>query len=64
MIDVPAWFFLGVWFVSQFFIGAGSGVAWMAHVGGFLAGLGAGGFSRASASGSRSTPSNLPPGRW
>ena len=40
-IDVPAWFFLGFWFVSQFFLGAGSGVAWMAHVGGFLAGLGA-----------------------
>ena len=28
------------WFLSQFLIGAGSGVAWMAHVGGFLAGVG------------------------
>jgi membrane associated rhomboid family serine protease len=39
--DVPAWFFLGFWFLGQFFIPSGSGVAWMAHVGGFLAGLGA-----------------------
>jgi len=38
--DVAAWIFLGVWFLGQFFI-PGSGVAWMAHVGGFLAGLGA-----------------------
>jgi len=39
--DVPAWIFLGIWFIGQFLIGANSGVAWMAHVGGFLAGLGA-----------------------
>jgi membrane associated rhomboid family serine protease len=39
-IDVPAWIFLGLWFLGQFFIGSGSGIAWMAHVGGFLAGLG------------------------
>jgi membrane associated rhomboid family serine protease len=37
---VPAWVFLGIWFLGQFFIGSNSGVAWMAHVGGFLAGLG------------------------
>jgi membrane associated rhomboid family serine protease len=37
---VPAWIFLGVWFLGQFFIGRDSGVAWMAHVGGFLAGMG------------------------
>ena len=30
---------LGFWFISQFFIGAGSGVAWMAHVGGFAFGV-------------------------
>jgi len=36
---LPAWIFLGVWFVGQFFIGAGSGIAWMAHVGGFLGGI-------------------------
>jgi membrane associated rhomboid family serine protease len=39
--DVPAWIFLGIWFLGQFLIGNNSGVAWMAHVGGFLAGLGA-----------------------
>jgi membrane associated rhomboid family serine protease len=38
-VDLPAWIFLGIWFVMQFF--TGSGVAWMAHVGGFLAGVGA-----------------------
>jgi membrane associated rhomboid family serine protease len=37
---------LGIWFVYQFFIGlqesqAVSGVAWMAHVGGFVFGLAA-----------------------
>ena len=31
---------LGLWFVSQFFMPLESGVGWMAHVGGFLAGLG------------------------
>jgi membrane associated rhomboid family serine protease len=37
-IYVPAWLLLGLWFVSQFFVG-GHEVAWMAHVGGFLTGL-------------------------
>ena len=32
--------FLGLWFFGQFLLPSGSGVAWMAHVGGFLAGLG------------------------
>lgn len=36
--DVSAKWFLGFWFISQFFIGSGSGVAWMAHVGGFVFG--------------------------
>lgn len=40
LLPLPAWIFLGLWFVGQFLLGAGSGVAWMAHVGGFLAGLG------------------------
>lgn len=46
VIDVPAWIFLGLWFVYQFFSGVGSlgdagagGVAFWAHVGGFVAGL-------------------------
>jgi membrane associated rhomboid family serine protease len=30
---------LGFWFVLQFFTAPGSGVAWMAHVGGFVFGL-------------------------
>ena len=41
-VRLPAFVVLGIWFVSQFFIGtgqqAGGGVAWMAHVGGFVAG--------------------------
>jgi membrane associated rhomboid family serine protease len=39
-VSLPAWVFLGVWFAGQLFLGNDSGVAWMAHVGGFLAGLG------------------------
>jgi membrane associated rhomboid family serine protease len=38
-VNVPAWALLGLWFVSQFFVPMDSGVAWMAHVGGFVAGL-------------------------
>lgn len=36
--DLPAKLLLGFWFVSQFFISADSGVAWVAHVGGFVFG--------------------------
>ena len=38
-IRVKAWMLLGVWFVSQFFIGPTAGVAWMAHVVGFVFGI-------------------------
>lgn len=43
-VRLPAVVVLGVWFLSQFLIGSGQqpgegGVAWMAHVGGFLAGM-------------------------
>jgi membrane associated rhomboid family serine protease len=38
-INVPAWLLLGLWFVSQFLLPMGSGIAWMAHVGGFVAGF-------------------------
>ena len=46
IIEVPAYVFLGIWFVLQFFFGTFSilgaraevGVAFWAHVGGFLAG--------------------------
>lgn len=48
VIELPAYIFLGFWFFLQFFQGAfsivghgaGGGVAWWAHVGGFLAGVG------------------------
>jgi len=35
---LPAVLLLGFWFVSQFFTETSSGVAWVAHVGGFVAG--------------------------
>lgn len=39
-VDVPAFVFLIVWFVFQFFYAGGqSGIAWLAHVGGFLLGV-------------------------
>jgi membrane associated rhomboid family serine protease len=47
-VELPAFLFLGFWFVSQLLSGTAAlanemsagGVAWWAHVGGFLAGLG------------------------
>jgi membrane associated rhomboid family serine protease len=47
LIEIPAFFFLGFWFLQQFLAGTLSlaqtaqtgGVAWWAHIGGFLAGL-------------------------
>ncbi len=46
---VPAPIFLGIWFLMQLFHGASTdatsgGVAWWAHVGGFVAGMAAAGF--------------------
>jgi membrane associated rhomboid family serine protease len=39
-MDLPAFVFLIVWFIFQFFYaGSGSGIAWMAHVGGFIIGI-------------------------
>ena len=47
-VELPAFIFLGFWFVMQFFSGAFSlvgsdgeagGIAWWAHVGGFLGGM-------------------------
>lgn len=47
LVELPAWFFLGYWFIIQVFSGVGSlvtfdiqqgGVAWFAHIGGFLFG--------------------------
>jgi membrane associated rhomboid family serine protease len=40
IIPVPAFFILGLWFVAQVMnIGIGGGVAWFAHIGGFLIGV-------------------------
>jgi membrane associated rhomboid family serine protease len=41
VIPIPAWLYLSGWFLAQFMLPGNSGVAWMAHVGGFIAGLGA-----------------------
>jgi len=43
-VEVPAMFVLGFWFILQFLnailsTGTGGGVAWYAHVGGFVAGM-------------------------
>ncbi|HVF75468.1 MAG TPA: rhomboid family intramembrane serine protease [Acidimicrobiales bacterium] len=40
--DISAKWLLALWFISQFFIGPNSGVAAMAHIGGFVFGLVAG----------------------
>jgi membrane associated rhomboid family serine protease len=46
MVEIPAFFFLGFWFLLQMFSGTltlgsqSGGVAWWAHIGGFLAGVG------------------------
>jgi hypothetical protein len=42
--EIPAFFFLGLWFVLQFVSAAGthgevSGIAWWAHIGGFVFGI-------------------------
>lgn len=39
VIQLSAYVVLGIWFVFQFFTGAESHVAWMAHVGGFVFGV-------------------------
>jgi membrane associated rhomboid family serine protease len=43
-VEIPAFFFLGLWFVIQFVSAAGShggigGIAWWAHIGGFIFGI-------------------------
>ena len=40
VVAVPAALILGLWFVIQLLnIGLGGGVAWFAHIGGFVAGM-------------------------
>jgi membrane associated rhomboid family serine protease len=56
IVEVPAIFFLGIWFIMQFLSGVGSiatatgepagGIAFWAHVAGFAAGIGAVGVFR------------------
>ena len=46
--DISAKWLLGLWFVSQFFVNPADGVAWMAHVGGFVFGVVAGLILRAT----------------
>jgi len=46
--DIAAKWLLGIWLVSQFFINPNDGVAWMAHVGGFVFGVLAGFVMRAT----------------
>ncbi|OGW54079.1 MAG: rhomboid family intramembrane serine protease [Nitrospirae bacterium RBG_19FT_COMBO_55_12] len=43
-VEIPAMFVLGFWFVFQFLSalvspGSGGGIAWYAHIGGFIAGM-------------------------
>ena len=38
VVRLSAWVVLGIWFVFQFFTSPDAGVAWMAHVGGFVFG--------------------------
>lgn len=46
-LEIPAFFFMGVWFLTQLLSGAvalagpdsGGGIAWWAHIGGFAAGF-------------------------
>jgi membrane associated rhomboid family serine protease len=40
--DISAKWMLGIWFLLQFFTAPNSGVAWMAHVGGFAFGMAVG----------------------
>jgi len=44
LIEIPAYFFLGLWFVMQFLSATlapagGGGIAWWAHIGGFVFGM-------------------------
>ncbi len=58
--EIPAFVFLGFWFFMQFINAAGSGasagVAWWAHVGGFLAGMGLARFRLPVSAASAGTP--------
>jgi membrane associated rhomboid family serine protease len=38
-VDIPAFVFLIIWFIFQFLYVGGEGIAWIAHIGGFIIGL-------------------------
>ena len=58
IFDVSAKWLLAVWFVLQFFTVESAGIAWLAHVGGFVFGVAVGGLVRAA------RPSPAPPDQW
>ena len=55
VIGVPAWIFLGGWFIAQFALPSNSGIAWMAHVAATL------GSSTCSTPDTRASSSTSPP---
>ncbi|MFN2608547.1 MAG: rhomboid family intramembrane serine protease [Acidimicrobiales bacterium] len=57
--DIPAKWLLGFWFVLQFFTNPAEGVAWVAHVGGFVFGTIVAFFLR-----DRLRPSRVPAPAW
>ncbi len=62
--DISAKWFLGIWFVTQFFTGSDSGVAWVAHVGGFVFGAFIGLVVRTTDYGSRRINRSDDPLQW
>ena len=60
-LQIPAFIFLGIWIIQQLYSGIGAispggeagGVAWWAHIGGFVFGVIAGFFARSSKPGTR-----------
>jgi len=50
LIPLPAWLFLGYWFISQFYVNPNSGIAWVAHVSGFVFGVAVAAFYRVTSS--------------
>lgn len=62
--DISAKWFLGIWFVTQFFTGTNSGVAWMAHVGGFVFGAVVGLIVRGTGFGERKLNRSVEPMEW
>ncbi|HET6949014.1 MAG TPA: rhomboid family intramembrane serine protease [Acidimicrobiales bacterium] len=56
LVDIPAKWVLGFWFVLQFFTDPSGGVAWIAHVAGFVFGVGIALLVRAAGVGGPPTP--------